>query len=127
MKIVNLTPHRISVENNGEILLVLEKCEQPCRVRSDCPAVGKIEGVPIYKEKVNQIVRLPPKIKGIVYIVSGIVAGEVQRDDLFIPYDKVKDDFGDVIYCRGFKCSEKDRIITEYNNGNNGIDEDTIS
>jgi hypothetical protein len=59
---------------------------------------GEVPGVRIrYSERVAD---LPEPRAGTAYIVSRVLAAAVARDDLYFPYDEVRDADGRIVGCR---------------------------
>lgn len=118
VKIVNLTPHAITVLRDGEEIAVYEASGCIARCESDTVVVGeitvvvgKIAGIPltettfgepylIDRDKVKH--ELPKRQDGTFYIVSALVARAAQREDFIIVNDTVRDDNGRIVGCRSF-------------------------
>lgn len=111
VKIVNLTPHAITVLRNGEEIAVYEATGCIARCESDTVVVGEIAGIPltettfgepylIDRDKVKH--ELPKQQDGTFYIVSALVARAAQREDFIIVNDTVRDDNGRIVGCRSF-------------------------
>jgi hypothetical protein len=100
-KIVNLTPHAITiVSENGDILRKIEPSGMlaRCSVRTEC--VGEMDGIPVTTSVFGQVEGLPEPEEGTIYIVSSLVAQRVNRDDVFIPNESVRDEQGRIIGCK---------------------------
>lgn len=89
-EVINLTPHpiviRLGVDEksdvtfppSGVVARVAEKAVKPTR--------NEIFGFPVAgKTVVDEVVNLPEPKEGVIYIVSGLVAQNVSRSDVFSP------------------------------------------
>lgn len=103
MKIVNLTPHDINVVLPDGVR-TYPRSGKVARCSVNSALVGEIDGVPIFKTVMGEVVDLPEKEEGTTLIVSVLVKEKVKRDDLVSPSSLVRDDKGNVIGCRGFDC-----------------------
>ena len=107
IKIVNLTPHEISfVFENGSMFKVAPS-GVVARVANSSEEVGQIcvskfdLRIPIKKTVYGEVEGLPAPAKGVIYIVSSLVAQRVpSRSDVFIPNESVRDENGRIIGCR---------------------------
>jgi len=75
---INLTPHAINLANGeGEVVLTIEASGEVARVATK---PGEKVG------ELNEVEGLPAPQDGTVYIVSGLVGGQVTgRDDVVVP------------------------------------------
>lgn len=100
MKFVNLTPHRITVIKEGNIVLDVPPSGVVPRCSVISEVVFEIDGVPITKNVFGEVVGLPDRQEDTYYIVSALVKNAVpERDDLLVPVGTVKDDEGRIIGC----------------------------
>ena len=89
-EVVNLTPHPITIRlgndaksdvtfaPSGTIARVAEKTVKPTR--------NEVFGFPVAGKTVFEaVVNLPEPKEGVIYIVSGVVAANVSRPDVFSP------------------------------------------
>jgi len=104
--LINLTPHRINVfvdlDDCGD--LVLEPSGQIARVNVQNEKFMEMDGIPIMRQKVGEVIGLPEPIPGVVYIVSTIVAMAMKgkgRYDIVAPGELVRDGEGKPIGCYG--------------------------
>ncbi len=103
MKIINLTPHDISLMRNGQVVEIFPASRMPARVSVSTEIVGEINGFEIRKNVYGQVVNLPEREEGTVYIVSALVAQAAKdRDDIFVTDGAVRDADGRIIGCTGF-------------------------
>jgi hypothetical protein len=106
MKLINLTPHEITLILEGGEFHILPS-GMVARCITNRVTVGEInvdEGlkIPINRTEFGKVENLPKPEKGVCYIVSAIVAQAMagKRDDLFIPDDAVRDEQGKIIGAR---------------------------
>jgi len=93
MMFVNLTPHPIVIRLNDGSDLSFPPSGKVARVDEE-PAhnLGNVNGIPILsRTKFGEVVDLPEPVEGVGYIVSGLVAGQVYRSDVFSPATGPKD------------------------------------
>ena len=103
MKIINLTPHDISLMRNGQVVEIFPASKMPARVSVSAEIVGEINGFEIRKNVYGQVVNLPEREEGTVYIVSALVAQAAKgRDDIFVTDGAIRDANGKIIGCTGF-------------------------
>ena len=107
MRMVNLTPHRVSIYLQDGSVVVLEPAGPVPRVRQEEREVGLIEvgasTVPVIKQVYSsKIEDLPEPEQGVRYIVSALTAQAARgsRDDLLVPARPVRDEQGRIIGCR---------------------------
>lgn len=105
-KLVNLTPHAITMmDDNENILLVIEPSGNVARVsvRTERTETFEIDGIALATSKsvYGKVEGLPETEDGVVYIVSSLVAQRVpEREDVFIPNESVRDAKGRIIGCK---------------------------
>lgn len=111
VKIVNLTPHAITVLKNGEEIAVYEASGSIARCEWKTGAVGEIAGIPLTETRFGKLYlidrdrvkhELPEQQDGTFYIVSALVARVAQREDFIIVDDTVRDDKGRIVGCQSF-------------------------
>ena len=111
VKIVNLTPHAITVLKNGEEIAVYEASGCIARCEWKTVAVGEIAGIPLTETRFGKLYlidrdrvkhELPEQQDGTFYIVSALVARVAQREDFIIVDDTVRDDKGRIVGCQSF-------------------------
>ena len=103
MKIINLTPHDISLMRNGQVVEIFPASRMPARVSVATEIVGEINGFEVRRNVYGQVVNLPERVEGTVYIVSALVAQAAKdRDDIFVTDGAVRDADGRIIGCTGF-------------------------
>ena len=111
VKIINLTPHAITVLRNGEEIAVYEASGSIARCESKTVVVGEIAGIPLTETRFGKLYlidrdrvkhELPEMQNGTFYIVSALVARAAQREDFVIVNDTVRDDSGRIVGCQSF-------------------------
>ena len=99
MSIINLTPHTIN------IILPDGKVDIPAsgtvaRVSSHVEEVGVIDGIPVVRTVYGFVEDLPDPQDGVIYVVSGLVAGRCpDRQDVYVPGQQVRDEEGRIVGC----------------------------
>jgi len=99
-ELINLTPHAINLI--GEETLTISPSGIIPRLSEVREDQGTINGFPIVKKSFGEIENLPEPKENTIYIVSALVAGAVNRDDLVVPDGLVRNDKGQIIGCSGF-------------------------
>lgn len=105
-EIINLTPHAINiVDDEKNIIKVIEPAEFPARVTVSTVRTEDIicgdDTIPTSKSVYGVVEGLPEKEEGVIYVVSSLVAQRVpERDDVFIPNESVRDNYGRIIGCK---------------------------
>ena len=107
INIVNLTPHKITfVTDKGD--LIVKPSGSVSRVSSETKETGCIYvssffslRIPVTATVYGEVEGLPAPAKGVIYIVSSLVAQRVpDREDVFIPNESVRDENGRIIGCK---------------------------
>lgn len=104
MKIVNMTPHDIHFySEEGEKLHTFPALGDLVRVNTKVREAGNIGGFRLVKKESPDIVFLPPKKEGVMYIVSLITKSSCpHREDLLTVDDTIRDEKGRIIGCKAF-------------------------
>jgi len=102
MNIVNLTPHAINETITGQ---TFAPSGEVARVATTSEYQGDFEGISTYRTTYGEIVGLPEAQFGVVYIVSGMVLAQTDRQDVFAPGELVRDENGKPIGCKGLKVA----------------------
>lgn len=94
---INLTPHPVTIGDitiapSGTVLRLTEK-----KV-----VIDTVNNIPVYAVSYS-VPDLPPIINGIIYIVSGMIADNVNRSDFYVPYNMVRDNNGHIVGCTGLR------------------------
>lgn len=100
MRVINLTPHAITIEGYGTI----EPSGQVARVstvRAEAPAVA---GIRVTRQSAGDIEGLPEPQEGVIYLVSGMVLAATNRADVYAPdtgADAIRNEKGHIVAVRG--------------------------
>lgn len=95
IKIVNLTPHTITLCGREIPSAGVARCQ------TSVEQVGEIDGIRINRRTFGDVSGLPEPQADTVYIVSAIVAQAVSdsRNDVYIVDETVRDEQGRIIGC----------------------------
>jgi len=100
MQIKNYTPHDITIVNNtGDIIKTIPS-EGIARLKTVTLEHDVIEGISITKTVFGSVTGLPDYSEGIYYIVSQLVKRYVNRGDLLVPTETVRNSKNQIIGCR---------------------------
>lgn len=102
MKIINLTPHTVTiVDSEGKLDFEIPASGMVARVSSETVNVGYLfDLIPITETVFGEVEGLPDP-DGNYYVVSRMVAERVpNRKDVLIPNESVRDSNGVIIGCR---------------------------
>lgn len=102
MKIINLTPHEVTIVN-GDNKLIYDPSGVIARVTAKTVYTGEVINsfIPVSKTEYGEVENLPEYEEGTVYIVSSLVAQRVpDRKDVFIPNESIRDEKGRIVGCR---------------------------
>lgn len=103
MKIINLTPHDIVLMQPGGGTKVYPASGKVLRVEEVEHSSGFLDDVPLYKKQFFEPKNVPDYEPATYYIVSAIVKAALPwRQDLVVPNESVRDDFGNVIGAKSF-------------------------
>lgn len=117
MKIINLTPHEITVIGkelgqewkypaSGQVArcsVTRELVDYVQETWIDDHGIEEEGVIPVYVASFGAVEGLPPAQPDTVYLVSSLVAQALRgRKDLLSPDDTVRDKAGQIIGCRGF-------------------------
>ena len=86
MRIINLTPHAVTlVTANGDEVVIPPE-ENPVRIPTTTAPAGEVNGIPVVEERLGDADSvLPAPQPGVVYVVSRPVAERANRPDLLVP------------------------------------------
>ena len=106
MKLVNLTPHEITIVNDeGEILLRIQPSGTVARIEMRHVKVAYFDtdgaSIPVNHVQLGQTNGLPEMTPGVMLLVSRVVAEAVRdRDDILITDESIRDHDGRIIGCK---------------------------
>lgn len=101
--IINLTPHAINLVRDGQVVETIHPSGTIARVSMTTEIVGEVNGFEVRRNVYSEVVNLPERVDGTIYIVSALVAQAAKgRDDLMITDGSVRDVDGRIIGCTGF-------------------------
>lgn len=106
-KIINLTPHAITVFLGSGDKLVIPPAGTVARVKQTKTQVGQINGIPVFRTVLGSVEGLPAPEKDTVFIVSSIVLSAVRgRTDVVAPDTNpdsaVRDEKGNIVGVKAF-------------------------
>ena len=103
MRIVNLTPHPISIIRMDEGITMELPSEGSARVATSSIRVGEINNVPVNRRQFGEVTGLPDPVDGVVLLVSRIVAEAAgDRDDLIMVDETIRDQDGRIVGAAAF-------------------------
>ena len=111
MKLVNLTPHSVTITTAGGRSLEVPASGQVARVAAEATEAGEIwagrcNPVPLITQTFGEVVGLPAPEEGKFFIVSALVrAACPDRYDIGSPADLVRDDAGRIIGCKALEVN----------------------
>ena len=106
MTIINLTPHKLNVQDLGGDFIVVEPSGTVARVAVSLQEAAVMNpGIQVYKATYGAVTDLPEPRDGVNLVVSGLVASAAPRADVFSPGELIRDEEGKPIGCRGLKAS----------------------
>lgn len=105
MKLVNLTPHSITVVgSSGEPLAVVPPDGTVARVSVTREVAGEVAGLPVFRSTFGAVVGLPSPVDGVAFVVSAMVRLACpDRRDLYSPGELVRGADGQPVGCRGLE------------------------
>ncbi len=103
MNIINLTPHKITLlDESNKVILELES-SGVARCTVTRQKIKEINGIPVNRTVFGEVTGLPEPKPKTFYIVSRTVAEAVKdRKDILIVDDTVRDNEGRIIGCKAF-------------------------
>jgi len=104
MKIKNLTPHALTlVGANGTITVPPSGVVARLAVTRTALSPVTIDGVDLAVSLpvMGEVTDLPPAEAGVILVVSALVAGAVNRQDVMSPGELIRDGAGNVIGAKG--------------------------
>ncbi len=82
----NLCAHEVSLQSQQGVITI-EPSGIECRVKRELADTGEYGGVKVYRKIYGDVINLPPKKKGVMYIVSSLVLDSLNgsRNDVVAP------------------------------------------
>ena len=106
MTIINLTPHKLNIQDLGGDFIIVEPSGTIARVAVSLEETRVLDpGVQVYSATYGEVENLPEPKPNVNLVVSGLVAAAAPRPDVFSPGDLIRDDQGKPVGCRGLKAS----------------------
>lgn len=107
MRVVNLTPHEVTVFDDDDTVIKTYPSEGLARARQTNVIVGCLDGTPVVRTEFGEVDGLPEPAEDTVYIVSIITVNAAKAhgrstDDLLVTSGPVRNDRGQTIGCRAF-------------------------
>lgn len=102
---INLTPHAINVQTEDGETLTIEPSGTIARVKMGRRKIGEYNGIPLTELYIQSVEGLPSPQRGIIYIVSGMVASNLKdRNDVVAPDTDaaIRNDKGHIVAVPGF-------------------------
>lgn len=101
MKLINLTPHKLTVNNGEGEVTEIAPSGIVARVAATKNETGCIDGIPVFKTTFGEIQDLPEAQEGVIYVASLLVAQAAKRADVFSPGELLRNEQGQPIGCLG--------------------------
>ena len=103
-KLINLTPHAVTIVNGGESITI-DPSGIVARCKQTDEQTGYIEteygDIPISETKFGEVIDLPDPKQDTCYIVSRLIMQACyERADLLVPNEIVRDSAGIIIGCK---------------------------
>lgn len=105
MKIVNLTPHPLNMKtDSGDVIIQPSGTVARATTTRNIISNVNVDGIniPINKTVFGDVDGLPDPQPDTIFIVSMLVANAVQRPDVLIVDDTVRDDQGRIVGAKAF-------------------------
>lgn len=100
VRFINLTPHGLNIWA-GEEVYEIPASGVVARVSQTNVPCGEIGGIPVTRTEYGEVEGLPDSEDGTSYIVSALVGGKTNRNDIYIPGPAIRDDRGVIVGARG--------------------------
>lgn len=105
MKIINLTPHEVTIYDKEGFVKETFESEGIARVKQTSVKIGELNGIELVKTSYGEPEGLPAFAEGTYYIVSQITANAAREQgrttaDLLLTSDSVRDAEGNIVGCR---------------------------
>ena len=108
MKIVNLTPHAVTVLGANMELIAKIESSGNARSKQESSPIGLLDNIPLFETHYGAPIDLPDPEEDTILIVSKITADAAREagrnlDDLYLVFDTVRDPASpsNILGCRG--------------------------
>ena len=109
VKVVNCTPHTITVRPDGLDEQVFEPSGIVPRVSTSEKPAESIAGIPCSVPEVGAVTGIPAPDKGVFYLVSRMVFDATPRKDVIAPNTgatAIRNDKGHIVAVKSFLCKK---------------------
>lgn len=108
MKVINLTPHAVTIlGSEGELIMEVQSSGN-ARAKQESSPIGLLDNIPLFETHYGAPIDLPDPEEGTILIVSKITADAAKQvgrslDDLYLVFDTVRDPSNpsNILGCRG--------------------------
>lgn len=102
VQMINLTPHEVTFyDSDGVTVLSTVPSSGVARAKQLRETIGDVNGIPVCKTSYGAVEGLPSPKSNTIYIVSVLTAqAALDRNDLYIVDDTVRDDAGRILGCK---------------------------
>jgi hypothetical protein len=103
VRIVNCTPHKISIQKEDGQFLTVPPSGTIARVTAKNSVAERLNGFIVYNTEFGEVENLPDPQEGVIYLVSRVLLNALQgsRSDCFSPGNLLRDENGQPIGCQG--------------------------
>lgn len=101
-KIINLTPHKVTVVNDDNTIKAEFESQGVARCSQQTTIVGSVNGINITSTVFGDVTDLPDEKPNTFFIVSRLVLNACKdtRSDLLVPNELVRDANGNIVGCK---------------------------
>lgn len=108
MKVINLTPHKVTIlGSEGELIMEIQSSGN-ARAKQESSPIGLLDNIPLFETHYGAPIDLPDLEEDTILIVSKITADAAKQvgrstDDLYLVFDTVRDpeNPSSILGCRG--------------------------
>lgn len=108
MKVINLTPHAVTIlGSEGELIMEVQSSGN-ARAKQESSPIGLLDNIPLFETHYGAPIDLPDPEEDTILIVSKITADAAREagrslDDLYLVFDTVRDpaNLSNILGCRG--------------------------
>jgi hypothetical protein len=99
--IINLTPHALHIRQIDGGTTVIPPSGTVARRAVTREELAPLEGIAVRRSVFGPITGLPEPQENVVYVVSALCAQGLNRTDVLVPGEAIRDEAGRVIGCDG--------------------------